>query len=413
MNGVVGAMRANRLILGAAVVSVAALGACGTVTQGGTQTVDVVVKGSPSAWCEFSTPHFRNTGTFPNKVTLERSKDDLTAECKGEQNLYKKFVIPTRPIDRVAVGNAPTAFIGQAYDAGTGAMWEYPDPLIVDFRNADEGEGPKPAWPGEVTDQTRIGTAPIAPPMPVRMQPVMDEDLNPAMMTEPGQSGGTEVIDAVRLAVDGQPIAVTKTTTTVPAGKPAAARMKPIVSPEDDPAVLKAKQEARAKAAAEAKRKAAAAKAAAEEKAAAEKAAKEAAEAEAAAARAAEEAKEAAAAAEAAAASSATAAPATETPAETPPSDAALSAPATATGESAPASAPDAAAPETAPAQEPAPEAAPAPARSSEMPSPAQETAPASEAAPAEEKKSEMPPSAGQPANGQSTDMDKYLSGGQ
>src|SRR6187402_3884522 len=171
-------MRSNRLLLSAALISMGALSACGTIMNGGDQTVDVVVKGSPTAFCEFTTPHFRNEGHFPNKLVLERSRDDLKADCKGEQNRHVSFVVPTRLTTEGTVGNIPTGVVpGAAYDLGTGGSWAYPDPIIVDFRTV--GDGPKPEWPGDVTvDKERVGTANIAAPTPVRMRPVMDEDMN-------------------------------------------------------------------------------------------------------------------------------------------------------------------------------------------------------------------------------------------
>ncbi|HEY8963295.1 MAG TPA: hypothetical protein VIN59_02405 [Alphaproteobacteria bacterium] len=302
-------MRANAFVLGSVAILSLGLSACGTIMDGGSQTVDVVVKGSPSAFCEFSTSVFKNAATFPNKMIVERSRENLVAECRGEQNKYIKFEIPSVLTASGTVGNVATGVVpGVAYDAASGGMWAYPDPIIVDFRKNYAKADTKPAWPGETVDDqvdaTRIGTANIVAPTPVRMQPILDEQLNPALPATHAPMAKKEVIDAVRLATDKQPAAVKveTTTTTATATPTKITPMKPIVSPEDDPAVQKAKAEAKAKAAAEAKKKAAAKKKA-EEEAKAKKAADEAA------AKAEADAK---AAADAAAASAAQAAPVVE-----------------------------------------------------------------------------------------------------
>lgn len=244
------------------------LAGCGSLVNGGSQTVDVVVKGSPSAFCNFTTSVFKNSGNFPHKLTLERSREPLLAECYGEQNLYKKFEIKPIAQPEGTAGNVAngTTFLGLSADALTGGLWAYPDPLIVDFRVVDEA--PKEVWPANSADGQ---PAAIEKPTPVRMQPVEDEQLNPSVGTR--ATAKPQVIDAVPVDTGNKPSAVKSTT-----------KMKPVVSPEDDPAVQKAKAEAKAKAAADAKKKAkakAAAKKKAEEaaKAAKAKAAAEAAEA--------------------------------------------------------------------------------------------------------------------------------------
>lgn len=288
-------MRGRSLFMGLALLTTTALGACGTVVDGGSQTVDVVVKGSPSAYCTFTTSKFRNSATFPNKLTIERSKENLHADCQGEQNRKVVFDVPPRMTANGSLGNIVYGVLpGMAYDSATGGMWEYPNPLVVDFREI--GSGASVDWPDNKADADlnadTKGNAPIPAPQPLHMQPVMDEDLNPAapVIKAPAPvslaplkaNSAPEVIDPVSIAVKN------KASATAVGGK-----MKPVSSPEDDPAVMKAKAEAEAKkkaaAAAEAKRKAA-------EKEAAKK-------------KAAEEAKKAAADAEAAKAQAATTAP--------------------------------------------------------------------------------------------------------
>lgn len=237
------------------------LAGCGSVIHGENQTVDVIIKGSPSAFCNFSTSVFRNSGNFPNKLNLERSREPLQAECYGEQNLYKKFEIKPIAQKEGTLGNVAngTTFLGLSVDAFSGGLWAYPDPLIVDFRVVDTA--PKDVWPQNAADGD---TAIIEKPTPVHMQPVADEQLNPAIGKR--ATAKPQPIEAVKMEEEKTATAAKQTP-----------KMKPVVSPEDDPAIQKAKAEAKAKAAAEAKKKAkakAAAKKKAEEAAKAKAAAK-------------------------------------------------------------------------------------------------------------------------------------------
>jgi hypothetical protein len=245
-------MRANRLFLGLALAATTGISACGTIIDGGTQIVDVVVKGSPTAYCEFTTMHFRNAASFPNKMTIERSREALHADCRGEQNRHVAFDIPSRMTAAGSVGNVPTGVApGMGYDAMTGGMWEYPNPIIVDFREV--GESAKPEWPENKADENdaaaRIGTATIAAPQPVRMQPVMDEDVNPAMSMAPGRLSAP-VVHATTVV----------TTTSAPQSVVTRSMMAPVTSPEDkmglEPGQVKAQADARRKAKEEAARKA-------------------------------------------------------------------------------------------------------------------------------------------------------------
>lgn len=355
-------MRGTRFVLALSVSAL--LAGCGTLVNGGSQTVDVIVKGTPNAYCDFTTSVTRNAGTFPNKLNVERSKEPLKADCRGEQNLTKVFIIEPKLTAAGTVGNIPTGILpGVGYDAASGGMWAYPDPIILDFRVI--GKGPEPKWPADKADaadaeaNARMGTADITPPTPIHMQPIMDDQLNPALDTQTPATAKPEVIDAVRLAVDHEkpavvaPYAAKKSSTAAPVVK-SSSKMKPIASPEDDPAVQKAKAAEKAKAEAEAKRKAAA-KAEAQRKQAAAAKAK-------------------AAAAKAEAEKPVQSLPEATTPApEAPAAPATSSVPAEETT-TAPAAVPEFTAPQAvpaAPAASPSPSATPAPAPSTGAPAPA------------------------------------------
>lgn len=255
-------------------VSSLALAGCSTITNGGTQNVDVVVKGSPAAFCVFTNGTATNSGTFPNKMVVERSHQPLKAECYGEQNLYKKFEVAAVMSKNATLGNATTGVgPGLGYDLVSGGAWYYPSPIIVDFRVIETA--PKDIWPDNKVDAAGVGTAKIVKPQPAHMSPVLDEALDPSQ-------GGAPVVK--------RPAPVSSSGSAAPlplVGGQTGAMMKPVASPQDDPNYWRARAAARKKAAAEAARvKAAAAKAKAD----AEAKAKAEAEAAAAAAKAQEEA---------------------------------------------------------------------------------------------------------------------------
>jgi len=236
-------MRAYGYVLGMALMASAALAGCSTMT-GGSQTVDVTVKGAPTAFCQFSTATMRHSGTYPDKLTLDRSGDPLQVECRDDKNLYKKFEVT--PTSEPAAAGGFLASIG----ATNATSYSYPNPIVIDFEATDDAAA-IPAQPVEAVEATSVE----------HMQPVVDD--NAAAPVAKKTKKGKAAKHADKHA-EAKPIVDEKVASAeAPSGK---GQMHPIASPEDkmgaNPKKVKAEAAAKVKAKEEAKRKAAEAAAA-------------------------------------------------------------------------------------------------------------------------------------------------------
>lgn len=246
-------MRASRLLLSVAVVTGFGMSACASVAQtSGTQTVNVQVAGATSATCTFKNDTVSEKGQFPGKLTLARSRNDVQADCTGDNNRHVAFVVPASispagPMNGVTNSVLPAT----AYDAATGGVYAYPDPLTVDFRDIGETSDASDAL--NPSDANAIETA-----APLTVTAASHAKMQPVLEDAPVKTASATVSSA------------------------SASKMKPVASPEDkmgaEPGKVKAKERAKAEAAKRAKEEAAAKKRqAAEDAAAAKRAAAEAA----------------------------------------------------------------------------------------------------------------------------------------
>jgi len=231
-------MRAYGYVLGMALMASAALAGCSAMT-GGSQTVDVTVKGAPTAFCQFSTSTMRHSGTYPDKLTLDRSGEPLQVECRDDKNLYKKFEVT--PTSEPAAAGGFLAGIG----ATNATSFAYPNPIVIDFEAIDDAAA-IPAQPVEAVEASVVE----------HMQPVVDDNAAAAPVAKKAKKG--KAAKHADKHVAAKPIVDEKTASSeAPSGK---GQMQPVASPEDkmgaNPKKVKAEAAAKAKAKEEAKRKA-------------------------------------------------------------------------------------------------------------------------------------------------------------
>lgn len=246
-------------LLSASMLATLGLTACASAINGGSQRTEVVVRGSGKAYCEFYNDNFRNAGHFPNTVTLERSRQDLTADCVGEEGRKIKFNVPSTLNNAGTAGNVTTGVVpGVAYDAAMGSIWSYPDPIIVDFRQVGTAE--QPEWPeGEEANRkdrraffegvkSDLKADAKATPK-AGMQPVLD--LDPAVPAR--TKAKPVVVETISLSAQ-EPKAGEVVMVVAEQDR---SLVEPIISPEDHmglhPARVKAERDAKAKAARDAK----------------------------------------------------------------------------------------------------------------------------------------------------------------
>jgi len=163
------------LTLASLVAASVLVSGCSTVMNNSNQPVNVVVRGSKNADCNLYTSNYRNQVPAPAKVVLERSHEDLTVECYGDDNRYTKFTVSPVMTKETALNVSNGVVPGVAYDTLSGGMWAYPDPIIVDFRTTDDVPVPAPQWPPVTVEPVAPEETAAAPVIrnQWRMQPIV------------------------------------------------------------------------------------------------------------------------------------------------------------------------------------------------------------------------------------------------
>lgn len=122
-------LRAGRRFLPLALAA-ASLGACSTILRGTSQVVAVETPGAAGATCQLTGGDgVKATVITPGSLKVPKSKTDIRVACVAldGQQAAKTFAS--------GYSNASYVQLPQAYivDGISGAMWEYPETLLVPF----------------------------------------------------------------------------------------------------------------------------------------------------------------------------------------------------------------------------------------------------------------------------------------
>jgi len=108
------------------------IAACSTVVNGQTQTVRLETPGAQEAECSLDNGNKYKAYTGAT-ITIMRSHKDLVVDCFAAGNRQKTITVKSDTTDW-AFGNVATGIVpGLAYDHYSGAMFEYPSVITVDF----------------------------------------------------------------------------------------------------------------------------------------------------------------------------------------------------------------------------------------------------------------------------------------
>ena len=112
-----------------------ALGSCAYALDGGTQDVTFVTPGAHNALCYAWVDDIKYKIRPPTTTNIVKSKNDMRVDCKAPGNRHREVVIASRISNstnwNVVNGLAP----GAAWDAFSGAAYQYPDRVEIDFTN--------------------------------------------------------------------------------------------------------------------------------------------------------------------------------------------------------------------------------------------------------------------------------------
>ena len=122
------------------------LAGCSTIVTGSTQTVYFQAVGATEATCEVANAKYKYLVNLPEKVEIKKSRRDLELTCRAAGNRYKTMVVPSELSGWTFANVTNGAIFGVPYDGETGAMFKYPDIIIVDFTDTVASLDALPAY---------------------------------------------------------------------------------------------------------------------------------------------------------------------------------------------------------------------------------------------------------------------------
>jgi hypothetical protein len=135
-----------RRFISIALAVTALLTGCSTVIDRSTQDITVETPGATGAQCLMEWSGHRMRVLAPKTVKITKDEGPMTVTCLAPGNREKTVVI--EPITPSSYSyNFFTGFLpGALYDRDTGAMWLYPEKIVVDFTGMPVQDMPKPDY---------------------------------------------------------------------------------------------------------------------------------------------------------------------------------------------------------------------------------------------------------------------------
>ena len=111
------------------------LGSCAYTLDGAVQDITVLTPGAENALCYVWVDKIKYKVRPPQTTNVVKSKSDMTVECRAPGNRQREVVVASR-IAKSTAWNVTNAILpGAMWDSASGAAYEYPDVIEVDFRN--------------------------------------------------------------------------------------------------------------------------------------------------------------------------------------------------------------------------------------------------------------------------------------
>lgn len=155
----------------ALILSTTLLAGCATALDGTTQNVLFRTVGADDAYCIIQTgaDGYRYDAHPPHTLRINRSRDPMVVSCSAPGNRKKAVEVTPHLTGKTAL-NALNMGLGTLVDAESGAMYSYPNEVVIDFASVRAEPQPLPAYENEGA-------------LPPQAQPI--EDLGPDVLQLP------------------------------------------------------------------------------------------------------------------------------------------------------------------------------------------------------------------------------------
>lgn len=130
----------------AVLVSVFLLSACATATEKPMQDLKVELVGTGEALCDITQPGRRYRVYAPSTVRIVKSSDPIHVKCNAPANRVLEQDLEPVVTDAIMANVTNGVAPGLLWDHFTGAMYKYPDKVVMDFSNIEPRDYPLPDY---------------------------------------------------------------------------------------------------------------------------------------------------------------------------------------------------------------------------------------------------------------------------
>ena len=126
------------------------LAGCATVIEGSTQQISFKTVGADDAYCDIQIgiKDYRYAVRPPQTVWIQKSSQPMFISCSAPGNRVQNMTIDSHVAGTTAL-NGLAAGMTLPADAVSGAMYKYPDEVVIDFTGVVTQQNPLPSYENE------------------------------------------------------------------------------------------------------------------------------------------------------------------------------------------------------------------------------------------------------------------------
>lgn len=137
----------TRFYLPIATLTALLLTGCATMVEESSQKVNFLAVGATEVMCDIDTGTLKYRVNPPETLVIKKSRRDLNISCMAAGNRLKSMTVPSS-LSGWTFGNVVAGAVipGALYDGESGAMFKYPEIIVIDFSDTIAQPSSMPAY---------------------------------------------------------------------------------------------------------------------------------------------------------------------------------------------------------------------------------------------------------------------------
>lgn len=159
----------NKFLAVFAFLSLPFLASCSTAMEGSTQQVSFKTVGAEDAYCtvQIGTNDYRYNVRPPQSIWIQKSRKPLFVACTAPGNRVQNVTVDSEVAGNAYL-NGLNAGVGAGWDAASGAMYKYPEEVVVDFSGIAAQDSALPSYMNrDAIDPKTQGIEDFGPDVPM------------------------------------------------------------------------------------------------------------------------------------------------------------------------------------------------------------------------------------------------------